>query len=220
MKPATRALARAGLPPARVGFGPPEESDALATPAEGHNGDGPVMKVGEMIFALVFPAWIAASAWWSWRFQNRALAVVHRSSPRAHGQALRSPSPALPIAQAEVAGVAPSAIAVGQRDRSPAHLCTSVLGWDAFTLRSALAFGGTALLSCQRRDTVAETADKEELTLVLLIGEDQRADQALALLQTWQTRQTTLKVRPTQVAGAIEVFANRHDALRAGLLVA
>jgi hypothetical protein len=172
------------------------------------------MKVGEMIFALVFPVWVAACAWWSWRYQHRVLAVAHRSSPPARGAARPGLGRPLPAKPSLKSAVAPAPVAVGQLDRSPSLPCTSVLGWDEFTLQSVFALDGTALLSCRRE------GDASDLTIVLLIGDDPRADHALALLHTWQIRQTTLRVRPTSVAGAIEVFAGRAGAVRAGLLAA
>lgn len=60
----------------------------------------------------------------------------------------------------------------------------------------------------------------EELTMVLLIGEDERAERAVCLLEAWQISQATLRLRPTAVAGAIEVLDDRRRALRAPLLVA
>jgi hypothetical protein len=141
--------------------------------------------------------------------------VVVRGSSRA--ESTRTPS-ASALERREQPAPAPvtrgTSVAVGQLALSPAHPCTSVLGWDEFTLGSVLAFGGTALLSCRRND------DEPELSLVLLIGEDPRADDALTLLQTWQTHQIELRLRPTSTAGAIEVFAGRYGAVRAGLLAA
>ncbi len=55
---------------------------------------------------------------------------------------------------------------------------------------------------------------------MLLIGEDERAAQAVALLEGWRAATVTLNLRPTGVAGAIELFDARANALRAGLLAA
>ena len=92
---------------------------------------------------------------------------------------------------------------------------SSVLGWESFSLVSVLVLGGSALLGCRRTD---RRADDE--TMVLLIGEDERADRARALLEGWRARGTELALRPAGVNGAIEVYDQARSALRAHLLTA
>jgi len=176
-----------------------------------------------MIVALVVA--LGAGGWWAYGYERRIYRVVHR--PRPH--ALETPSPPpVAVGPARTAGgelvlVAAPAIpetvaAVEETGRPVRQTCDSVLGWDAFTLTSTLALDGTVLLAC-RPQPVLPDADGE-LTFVLLIGDDERAGRALALLESWRMGRTTLRLRPTPVAGAIELFDARHSAIRAPLLAA
>jgi hypothetical protein len=94
-----------------------------------------------------------------------------------------------------------------------------VLGWDAFALLSWLVLDGTVLLACRRQaDGPGQTVAPEQATLVLLIGDDDRSRLAVAVLEAWRRAEATLRLRPTAVAGAIEVFDGRRRAIRAALL--
>jgi hypothetical protein len=90
---------------------------------------------------------------------------------------------------------------------------------------STLVLDGSALLTCRRRPDgprpkqTTNTAE-EKATLVLLIGEDEGAARAVALLERWRAVKAPLHVRPTRVAGGIELFDSRSNALRAHLLAA
>jgi hypothetical protein len=181
------------------------------------------MEVGEMIFALVLA--LGLGGWWAYSYERRIYRFVHRSSPEA-GAAVR-PAAAVdrarptggPLSPAPtVAAVHETKAAVEEIERPIRQTCDSVLGWDAFTLTSTLALDGTVLLSCRPQPEAPDAAD--ELTFVLMIGDDDRAARAIALLESWRTGRTTLRLRPTTVAGAIEVFDARHSAIRAPLLAA
>jgi hypothetical protein len=52
------------------------------------------------------------------------------------------------------------------------------------------------------------------------MGEDDRADRAIELLEGWRVIGARLYLRPTRIAGAIELFDERHSAMRAALLAA
>jgi hypothetical protein len=93
---------------------------------------------------------------------------------------------------------------------------SSVLGWDLFALTSVLVLHGTALIGCRRLDQPAGDIG----TMVLLIGDDDRSDRAAAMLDTWRDRRTPLRLRPTRVSGAIELYEDGRAALRAPLLLA
>jgi hypothetical protein len=98
---------------------------------------------------------------------------------------------------------------------------SSVLGWEAFSLVSTLVFDGTVLVGCRRRrdGTFPGRATPEEHgSLVLLIGEDDRAIRAVELLEGWRATGAILHLRPTRITGAIELFDERHSAIRAALL--
>lgn len=195
-----------------------------------------------MIFALLIMFMVPA-AWWSFRFQRSAAQVVHRLP--ADGVDLSAATQAHPAGSAastrgQQVGAA-AAGAVQQLERPFAQGCTSVLGWDDFILTSTLVFDGTVLLSCRRLPgdgergvtkpswrvkagsgaaRATDPGSSEDLTMVLLIGDDERAERAVSLLETWQISEVALRLRPTAVAGAIEVFDDKRRALRAPLLVA
>jgi hypothetical protein len=99
----------------------------------------------------------------------------------------------------------------------------SVLGWEAFSVVSTLVLDGQAMLTCRRRPDGQgrkATTPAEQATLVLLIGQDEGAARAVALLERWRAVKAPLHVRPTTVAGGIELFDSRSNALRAHLLAA
>jgi hypothetical protein len=122
--------------------------------------------------------------------------------------------------------VAPARVAVQERPTTAPTPPPSVLGWEAFSVVSTLVLDGSALLTCRRRSDGPRpnkrnrpTAE-EQATLVLLIGQDEGAARAVALLERWRAVKAPLHVRPTTVAGGIELFDPRSNALRAHLLAA
>ncbi|MDQ6613677.1 MAG: hypothetical protein M3083_02670 [Actinomycetota bacterium] len=189
-----------------------------------------------MIALLLFiPVLGFGCAWWAWGYHQRALRVLRvRSSlvqPRAN------PVPADPRREARVPQepeTATARAAVQQLERAvaaPASEPCSVLGWEAFSLFSTLVLDGTVLLGCRRqpdeffaggrtrrRANLSRPTAEESGTLVLLIGEDELAVRAVEILEQWRTASVTLRLRPTAVAGAIEVFDGRRSAIRAALL--
>jgi hypothetical protein len=175
------------------------------------------MEVGEMIPALLLA--LGVGGWWAYRYERRIYRFVHRPGTEVADTSPRSPAVAAPALSAsrELVPAAPAA-AVKEIERPIRQPCDSVLGWDAFTLTSTLPFDGTVLLSC--RPELGAPPDAGELTLVLLIGDDARADQALALFEWWRARGSILRLRPTPVPGAIELFDARDSAIRAALLAA
>jgi hypothetical protein len=168
---------------------------------------------------------LGVGGWWAYGYERRIYRVVHRppshavETPRLPRVAAGPPAAAGgELAPVGAGAIAETVAAVEEFERPVRLTCDSVLGWDAFTLTSALALDGTVLLSCRPQPELPD-ADGE-LTFVLLIGDDERAGRAIALLESWRTGQTTLRLRPTTVAGAIEVFDARHSAIRAPLLAA
>ena len=170
-----------------------------------------------MIVALVLA--LGLGGWWAYSYERRIYRVVHRPLPHPV-ETPPVPSVATGPVRTADGGRAPAATAAAVREieRPVRRTCDSVLGWDAFTLTSTLALDGTVLLSC-RAQPERPDADRE-LTFVLLVGHDERAVRAIALLESWRRGRTTLRLRPTAVAGAIEVFDTRHSAIRAPLLAA
>jgi len=92
----------------------------------------------------------------------------------------------------------------------------SVLGWELFAVTSVLTLDGTALIGCRRLDR----PERDLRTMVLLIGDDERSGLATAMLEGWRVRGTRLRLRPTDVSGAIELCEDGRAALRAPLLLA
>ncbi len=172
-----------------------------------------------MVFVLVVvvvPFGIFAT-WWAYHFERSVYLVVHRSPGEAAApKVTRSLGTDRPPADAGYA-LAVVAAAIQLLEPPVVHACNSVLGWDAFTVTSTLAADGRVLVSCRRQ---AGDAWPDELTMVLLVGDDHRAERAIGLLERWRAGQASLHLRPTTVAGTIELFDARDNALRAPLLVA
>jgi hypothetical protein len=190
--------------------------------------DAPSMEVGEMIFAPLFVVLVIASGWWAWGYQQQAVRVlrVRPSSVEHHARRVAATDAKASAALDAASGTARVAVRQLERIASPAP--SSVLGWDAFSIISTLVFDGTVLIGCRRQadplflDSGFDRRrdEVEDNSMVLLIGEDERAAQAVALLEGWRAAAATLNLRPTGVEGAIELFDGRANALRAGLLAA
>jgi hypothetical protein len=184
-----------------------------------------------MIIVLLFVGLVACACWACWHLRRtaRLLGLWPSQVARPVETAATTELPASEPAVALPADDGAARVSVRQLERA-APRPPSVLGWEAFSIVSALALEGTALIGCRR-----ETADEwgvpewrrgnrpsavafEIGTLVLLIGEDSRAIEAVAMLEEWRMAQTSLILRPTAVTGAIELFDGRSRALRACLL--
>jgi len=139
---------------------------------------------------------------WAWQYERTAVRVFHR----------------MPAEQLAPCGAGPSVLA--DVADAPAPQRSSVLGWRSFSLVSVIVVDGRALLNCRRLDEGRPRAGRadDDQSMVLLIGEDHRADQAMAILDSWRARGTELALRPIDVSGAIEVHDQGHAALRAHLL--
>jgi hypothetical protein len=152
------------------------------------------------VIAVFLGTFVAAA--WAWQLQRTAVHVFHR----------------MPAEQLAPCGAGASVLADIADTPTPER--SSVLGWRSFSLVSVLIVDGSALLNCRCLDQGRPRAVRveEDRTMVLLIGEDHRADQAMAMLDSWRSRGTHLALRPTDVSGAIEVHDQGHAALRAHLL--
>lgn len=199
------------------------------------------------MFALLFMVVLVGCGWWAWGFQQRAVRILHvrpsRALHREHARRVgtdpprrrRSASPAgdraarVAVEQLERgASPTPSPVSSSAPLSAPLSALPSVLGWEAFSIVCTLVMDGTVLVGCLRRND-PQFRDRghslrpvavEDSSIVLLIGHDERANQAVALLESWRASTATLRLRPTRVAGAIELFDGRANALRAGLLAA
>jgi hypothetical protein len=176
-----------------------------------------------MIIVLVCVLLTIACAGWAWWHQQRALHVLTiRPSHVAHAQrraGLTTPvgKNDRPVATTAATPPAVARVSVAVARRAPEPV-SSVLGWEAFAIASTMVLDGTVLIGCRRRNH--NRGGPETATLVLLIGDDERANRAVALLEGWSVTDATLGLRPTHVAGAIELYDQRRNALRAGILAA
>jgi hypothetical protein len=174
------------------------------------------MEVAQMIIALALVIAIVGGSW-AWWHQQQAVRVlrarpshVERTDENIAASTLRQPTTLPPKPKLLTAPQA-----VQQLERVVPEIPSSVLGWETFSLDSTLVLDGSALLACSRQPD-----EKAQGTLVLLIGDDDRAAKAVALLESWRDVGARLRLRPTTVAGAIEVYDDRSRALRAALLAA
>jgi hypothetical protein len=80
------------------------------------------------------------------------------------------------------------------------------------------------LLACRKTVSTSRRPapgfDRSDQTLVLRLGDDHRATAALAVLNDWRRRRSPLRVRPTEVPGAIEVVDGAQTRIRAPLVAA
>jgi hypothetical protein len=186
--------------------------------------DASSTEVGEMIFAPLVVVILIGTAWWAWGYQLQAARILGVRPSREEHRARRAAA-SRREASASVEGYPVTArVAVQQLERVASPAPSSVLGWEAFSILSTLVFGGTVLIGCRRqRDPDFHEGGRgvvEDNSIVLLLGEDARSAQAVDLLEGWRAARTTVRVRPTTVAGAIELFDGRANALRAELLAA
>jgi len=170
------------------------------------------MEVGELLVALVLVVIIGCSGW-SWHYQKMVSGLL---------QARPAASPGLDPSSGDQSelDLATAPVQLHQIERFDARPISSVLGWEAFSIASALLFEGTVLVSCTRQSDVP--TDRSRLghdgSLVLLIGDDEQAGRAFRLIEDWRAASTILRLRPTRVASAIELYDRRANALRADLL--
>ena len=152
------------------------------------------------VIAVFLGSFVVAA--WAWQYERAVVHVFHR----------------VPAEQLAPCGAGPSVLA--DVTDAPAPERSSVLGWRSFSLVSVLVVDGSALLNCRRLDEGRRRAGgvEEDQSMVLLIGDDHRADQAMAILDSWRARGTELALRPIEVSGAIEVHDQGHASLRAHLL--
>jgi hypothetical protein len=177
-----------------------------------------------LVVVLAFSA-LAAGAW-AVCFQRAAFRVAHRS---VTGELLAEPAASPSQRRAtSVAGVGQEVGvargAVGQLEAtrpSPPPEPVSVLGWDSFVLLSVLFLDGAVLLACRRLDSPGRSNpvgfEESDQTLVLRLGNDHRAAAALAVFEDWRKRRTALRLRPIEVAGAIEILDAGRTRIRAPL---
>ena len=149
------------------------------------------MEVGELLIALIVVVTLGCT-WWSFRRQKLMSEFL-----RARRSALRSGRELV--------------------DTQPA---SSVLEWDGFSIASTLFLDGTVLVSCTRQPMrpISRGRLGHDGSLVLLIGDDEKGIRAFHLIEDWRAAGTTLQLRPTTLARAIELYDGRHNALRAQLL--
>jgi hypothetical protein len=185
---------------------------------------------------------LGACGGWAWVYQRRFSRLLHRASPAR--PAGREPTPApigtpLPASAGTTESAARNGVlATEQLDRRS----RSVLGWGRLGVVSVLAMDGTAIVACRSLD--ADTAGRErpcprprlwfrprfrsksrwphlldsDRTMVLLIGEGAKAEQACSLLERWERSGTVLSLLPTAVPGAVRVSDGRRSILWTGLM--
>jgi hypothetical protein len=159
------------------------------------------------------------SVWWSVRYQRRVISMIR--SPRAYETPLAPVvATAQPVTPIESNREVQTVVLLAERDHHAAPC--SVLGWDGFRVVSTLVLDGSVLIGCRSLSTTGadQAFDDDDQTIVLLIGDDPRAEAAVELLSRWRSRRTVLRLRPIDRPGAIELIDERHNALRAALLAA
>jgi hypothetical protein len=152
-----------------------------------------------VVIGTFLGAFVAAG--WAWRYQHRALRLLH---PVTIGGGARS------------SDVSPGAAMTLPPTGATRMTCNSVLGWESFAVTSVLTLDQTVLVGCRRLDDQAGDIQ----TMVLLIGDDERSGRAIAMLDGWCRSGARLRLRPTEVCGAIELREDDRAVLRAPLLVA
>jgi hypothetical protein len=178
-----------------------------------------------VVLVVVFAFSALAAGAWAVCFQRAAFRVAHRSvtellAEPVAGQGRRPATSVAGVGQ-ELGVVRGS---VGQleatRPSRPSEP-VSVLGWDSFVLLSVLFLDGAVLLACRRLDWPGRTDpvgfEESDQTLVLRLGDDHRAAAALAVFEDWRKRRTALRLRPIEVAGAIEILDAGRTRIRAPL---
>ncbi len=152
-----------------------------------------------MIIVLLLLAG-AVTVWWAWQLQLRGLRLAGRAHPGGAAQA-RAQAPAMLV------------------ERPP------VLQWLGFSIVAVVVLEEVVLLACRRHPAHTLAGGRTRLapddrTVVLRVGHDERAGRAVDLLERWRDEGTWLRVRPTEVAGAIELTDGGSSALRAPLVAA
>jgi hypothetical protein len=181
-----------------------------------------------LVVVLVISA--LAAAGWAICFHRTAYGAVHRPASSDHVATTTAPPVRRPSTATAGVGreTGPARGAVGQLEAIRAPMPAepvSVLGWDSFTVTSVLFFDGTVMLACRRLDTPGGPRplgfEESDQTMVLRLGEDDRADAALAVFEDWSRRRSPLRLRPIEVAGAIEVLDDAgRTRIRAPLIAA
>lgn len=187
---------------------------------------------------------MGACGGWAWVYQRRFSRLLHRPSPARPAGREATPAP-IGTPLPATAGTTESAgrsgvLTTEQLDRRS----RSVLGWGRLGVVSVLAMDGTAIVACRSLDS--DTAGREQprprlrprlwfrprfrsksrwphlldtdRTMVLLIGEGAKADQACSLLERWERSGTVLSLLPTAVPGAVRVSDGRRSILWTGLM--
>jgi hypothetical protein len=177
-----------------------------------------------LVVVLVFSA--LAAGVWAICFQRTAYGAVHRpDTGDVLAEQMGTPSQRPSTAEAGIGReIGAARRSVGQLEATRPPLPAdpvSVLGWDGFVVLSILFLDGTALLACRRLDASRrarpvgfEACDR---TMVLRLGDDYRAAAALAVFEDWRRRRTPLRLRPIEVAGAIEILDAGRTRIRAPL---
>jgi hypothetical protein len=175
---------------------------------------------------------------WAWVYQRRLSRLIHgapsaRPAREAAGARGGAPVPAPPASLTESTGRS-GVVATEQLDRRS----RSILGWGRLSVVSVLAMDGTAIVACRSLD--ADTNGRQrprawfpsrfrstcrwphlvdtDRTMVLLIGEGAKADQACSLLERWERSGAVLSLLPTAVPGAVRVSDGRRSILWTGLM--
>jgi hypothetical protein len=177
-----------------------------------------------LVGVLVFGA--AAAAAWAIRFHRSAFGAVHRPDMAA---ALSEELSAVSWRPSRTdagsvggdLGSAPGPVGQLEAPRALPAGALSVLGWQSFTVLSVLFLEGTALVACRRlgrshSSPAVGFADSDQ-TLVLMLGDDQRAAAALGIFEDWRKRRSPLRLRPIGVPGAIEILDSGRTRIRARL---
>lgn len=165
-----------------------------------------------MLVALVVVVTIGCT-WWSWHYQ-KVMSEMMQARPS------RLPPTSDPHGHERERELDQAAVRLHQIERFDAKPTSSVLGWEAFSIASTLFLEGTVLVSCTRQSDNRSSCARlgHDGSLVLLIGDDEQAGRAFHLIEDWRAAGTTLRLRPTTRASAIELYDRRDNALRADLL--
>jgi hypothetical protein len=163
-----------------------------------------------VIVALLAGA--VVSMWWSITYQRRVLSLISTDNRRT------AVAPPLSRPDRELL---PAGAGGGRRSAEVLDSDPSVLWWDSLVIVSALAHDGVALVGCRRSDGVGGGSFSDhDQTVVLLIGDDHRADAAMRLLDRWRCGCTPVLLQPFDVAGTVELADDLGNAIRATLLAA
>jgi hypothetical protein len=177
-----------------------------------------------LVVVLVFGT-VAAAAW-AIRFHRSAFEAVHRPDvDAALTQQVSAVSwrPSRTDAGPVGGDLGSASGPVGQLEAPPAlpAEAVSVLGWESFTVLSVLFHEGTALVACRRlgpsQTSRSVAFTDSDQTIVLVLGDDQRAAAALGVFEDWRKRQSPLRLRPIGVPGAIEILDSGRTRIRAPL---